>query len=161
MPGYGCPRPGSWLEDQQWRARLHTHARRQLPDLTYRHRQSRNGPLDTWRAHVEPTGYEARLVTIEFLRRRPGSPSVFADGPTSSPHRYPTRRGTHLCLWFPHDPPQRIWTVDKGLLALFGIAAHHLFKEGWWRETGQWLGQEAPHQLDEPADGIPPPQEAT
>jgi hypothetical protein len=22
----------------------------------------------------------------------------------------------------------------------------HLFKEAYWRETGEWLGQEAPHE---------------
>jgi hypothetical protein len=130
------------------RARLESCARRQLPDLAYRHRQLRNGPVDIWRAHVEPNGYEPRLVTIEFERRAPKVPAVFADGPTTFPHRFSTRGRTHLCLWYPDDPPERVWVADQGLLALFGIAAHHLFKEGWWRETGEWLGEEAPHGED-------------
>jgi hypothetical protein len=50
-----------------------------------------------------------------------------------------------LCLWYPDDPPDRKWTVDDGLLALFGLAAHHLFKESWWRDHHDWLGEEAPH----------------
>lgn len=130
---------------------MHTDARRVLPDLTYRHRQLRNGPLDIWHAHVETPGYEGRLVQVEFLRRYPEAPQVFADGPTTSPHRYPTRARTRLCLWYPGDPPERVWTIDRGLLALFGTAAHHLFKEGWWRETGEWLGEEAPHLVDDVA----------
>jgi hypothetical protein len=35
--------------------------------------------------------------------------------------------------------------VDDELLALFGMAAHHLFKEAYWRETGVWVGDEFPH----------------
>ncbi|MDV6296944.1 hypothetical protein [Rhodococcus aetherivorans] len=34
---------------------------------------------------------------------------------------------------------------DDGLLALFGMATEHLFKESWWREHHQWLGEEYPH----------------
>lgn len=82
---------------------------------------------------------------MEFQRRNPNFVRVFADGPTRSPHRYPTRGRTHLCLWHPDDPPERRWSVDDGLLALFGLAAHHLFKEGWWCETDEWLGEQAPH----------------
>ena len=36
-----------------------------------------------------------------------------------------------------------------GLVALFGMAQHHLFKESWWRATGEWLGDEAPHDADQ------------
>lgn len=145
MVRYRGPRPDNWLEDPQRRAQLESCARRQLADLVYRRRQSQRGPVDIWRAHVEPNSYQRRLVTVEFLRLLPRYPKVFADGPTTSPHRYPTRGRTHLCLWYPDDPPEWKWTADQGLLALFGTAAHHLFKEGWWRETGEWLGHEAPH----------------
>ncbi|MCW2538756.1 MAG: hypothetical protein JWN95_481 [Frankiales bacterium] len=34
---------------------------------------------------------------------------------------------------------------DDGLLMLFGMIANHLLKEAWWREHGEWLGDEAPH----------------
>jgi hypothetical protein len=34
---------------------------------------------------------------------------------------------------------------DDGLLALFGMILVHLFKEAYWRENGQWLGDEFPH----------------
>jgi len=34
---------------------------------------------------------------------------------------------------------------EDGLLVLFGMIAEHLFKEAWWREHGEWLGEEYPH----------------
>lgn len=34
---------------------------------------------------------------------------------------------------------------------LFGMTAVHLFKEAWWREHGQWLGDQAPHAPLDPA----------
>ena len=50
-----------------------------------------------------------------------------------------------MCIWHPKDPPTRRWVPDDGLLALFGMATEHLFKESWWREHHQWLGEEYPH----------------
>ena len=79
---------------------------------------------------------------------------MYADGPTDSPHRYAERGRTKLCLWLPGDTRSDVGSVDDGLLALFGIAAHHLFKETWWRETGEWLGEEAPHD-DDIRDQVP------
>jgi len=29
------------------------------------------------------------------------------------------------------------------------MVAAHLFEEAYWRETGEWLGDEAPHPPDE------------
>ena len=105
--------------------------------------------MDIWTASVLVDHDQWRAVTIEFDRRYPSQPNVYADGPTDSPHRYGDRGRTMLCLWLPTDDPERRWQVSDGLLALFGIAAHHLFKEAWWRETDEWLGAEAPHD-----DGI-------
>lgn len=145
----GTPkRPRRWLDDPQRRARLEADARRELPDLRYRHRQRKSGPVDIWEATVVVDHDVRRKVTIEFERRLPSWPHVYADGPTDSPHRYAERGRAMLCLWKPGDPPDRRWTVEDGLLALFGIAAHHLFKEHWWREHDEWLGEEAPHDDD-------------
>lgn len=147
---YGQSLSYRWLEDPVRRVRVEAGARRNFRSLRYRHRQRRSGPFDIWSARVEVNGYEDRLVTVEFDRKYPISPRVFADGPTDSPHRYPHRGGRALCLWFPSDPADRRWVPADGLQALFGLAAHHLFKEAWWRETGgyyggEWLGDEAPH----------------
>ena len=127
-------------------------ARRALPDLGYTHKQRRSGPVDVWTATVAPPGYDSRVVTIEFESRYPTIPRVFADGPTDSPHRYGDRARTRLCLWYPGDEGDQRWAVRDGLLALFGLAAHHLFKEAWWRESGEWLGAEAPHDVTTDSD---------
>ena len=34
---------------------------------------------------------------------------------------------------------------SDGLLALLDIVQTHLFKEAWFRMTGEWLGAEVPH----------------
>lgn len=97
---------------------------------------------------VLPGGYDDRHVTIEFMHTYPSSPKIFADGPAgsgASPHRYPARGHRELCIWYPGDPPDQRWIPEDGLLALLGMIAHHLFKEAWWRESGEWLGQEYPH----------------
>jgi hypothetical protein len=55
-----------------------------------------------------------------------------------------------LCMWFPADPPERRWTVAKGLLALIEMALVHLFRERYVIATGErWPGEEAPHGPDE------------
>jgi hypothetical protein len=50
-----------------------------------------------------------------------------------------------LCTWFPADPPERRWQREQGLLLLADTAVTHLFKELFYRETGEWLGEEVPH----------------
>jgi hypothetical protein len=79
----------------------------------------------------------------------PTLPRVIADGPTDSPHRYGNMR---LCMWHPGDPREQRWEFDDGLLALLGMTSAHLFREAWWRETGEWLGPEAPHGELKPED---------
>lgn len=86
------------------------------------------------------------------MRFKEGSrvPTVFADGPKgrkASPHRYDN---DSLCMWLPGDERGAVWTWDDGLVALIGIIALHLFREAWWRETGEWPGPEAPHPSEEP-----------
>jgi hypothetical protein len=51
-------------------------------------------------------------------------------------------------MWHPHDPPEKRWTPEDGLLQLVLHIHVHLFKEAWWRETGEWLGNQAPHGPD-------------
>jgi hypothetical protein len=96
-------------------------------------------------ATVHVPYYEARRVRIEFRSLLPSSPKIFADGPTESPHRYRHEGDRNLCLWYPSDGPDRRWQPDDGLLQLLGLIEAHLFKEAYWRETGEWLGDEGPH----------------
>jgi len=97
---------------------------------------------------MEVPHYESRRVEISFTDWS-RLPVVRVDGP-SSPHRYDDRGS--LCMWYPDDPPERRWVFGDGLLALLNIIQAHLFKEAWWREYGEWLGEEAPHApVKEPA----------
>ena len=97
---------------------------------------------------VAVSDYEPRKVRIIF-NGMAKIPSVFADGPLESPHRYPS---DSLCMWYPNDRVEQRWVFEDGLLALMGLVMAHLFKEAWWRETGEWLGEEVAHEapLKEP-----------
>jgi len=85
--------------------------------------------------------YESREVEIRFSAWS-RTPRVFVDGPADSPHRY---ADATLCMWYPRDPPDQRWVFSDGLLVLLNYIQAHLFREAWWRETGEWLGTEAPH----------------
>ena len=142
-------RPSSWLADIPCRARFEAPARAAYPSLRARRQQRRGGPVHVYDVDVVlPGGYEHRHVTIEFDHTPPSLLKVFADGPAgagASPHRYPARGLRQLCIWHPGDPQDQRWVPEDGLLALLGMITHHLFKEAWWRESGEWLGQEYPH----------------
>jgi len=90
---------------------------------------------------MEVPHYEPRDVRIAFEDWQ-RIPKVTCDGPPSSPHRY---ADGSLCMWYPHDPPERKWVFEDGLLMLLNVIQRHLFWEAWWRETDEWLGDEAPH----------------
>jgi hypothetical protein len=105
-----------------------------------------------YRLRVPIPEYESRKVEFCF-RRSTSTPQlerIYADGPTSSPHRYaPWPRDrlkrTSLCVWTPGDPRERSWVPADGLLVLIEITRVHLFKEQYWRETGEWLGEQHLH----------------
>lgn len=85
--------------------------------------------------------YEERAVKIRF-EGHSDIPTVFSDGPGDSPHRYSDKS---LCMWYPQDPDERKWVFGDGLLMLILMTTIHLFREAWWRETGEWVGEEVPH----------------
>lgn len=93
---------------------------------------------------MDVPNYEPRQVRITFANWS-RVPLVTVDGPTDSPHRY----GKHgLCMWYPDDPPEQRWVFADGLLELLNVIQRHLFYEAWWRETDEWLGEEAPHSRE-------------
>jgi hypothetical protein len=97
---------------------------------------------------VVPVPYydETRIVTITLHNTfTPILDGVTADGPTESPHRYDEYT---LCMWRPRDPVEQRWVYQDGLLKLVLHTQMHLFREAWWRETSEWLGEEAPHGPD-------------
>lgn len=135
----------SWVEDIPRRVALESSARLAYPEMTFSRRQRhKRDAVYTYELSVEVPGYEPRCVRIEFPASNPLAPRVFTDGPTDSPHRYGGRR---LCIWYPTDGDDQRWIPEDGLLALIGMTTTHLFKEAYWRETGEWLGEEAPHGI--------------
>lgn len=95
------------------------------------------------RCTIIPAGLDRRTVTIVFGCGSPEVPRVFVDGPADSPHRYDDGS---LCMWYPYDPPEWQWQRRDGPVVLLGHIASHLIREAWWRRTGEWVGDEAPHR---------------
>jgi hypothetical protein len=95
---------------------------------------------------VDVPFYEPRVVTISFPPRS-RIPTVLADGPPESPHRYADGA---LCMWHPTDPASMQWRFEHGLVDLLDAIRAHLFREAWWREHGEWLGPEVSHQPSNP-----------
>jgi hypothetical protein len=104
----------------------------------------------TYTVVIDVPHYERRRVQIHFSKNTPTLPRITTDGPTESPHRY---NETRICIWHPDDPYGSRWVFDDGLLVLLGLIAAHLFREAWWRETGEWLGPEASHAVSPDQQG--------
>jgi hypothetical protein len=132
---------GPWYGDDRRRVLFERGARR-LPGL--RGTTFSAGPRAgrVYGVALDVPHYEPRVVEVDFRKTTPALPYVTVDGPTESPHRYGK---TRLCMWHPDDPRKEQWEFDDGLLTLLGMTSAHLFREAWWRETGEWLGPEAPH----------------
>jgi hypothetical protein len=58
-----------------------------------------------------------------------GSPALFGD----------------LCLWFPSDPKGLRWEWSDGLVSYITIVHRHLQAEEFWRRSGHWPAEDAPH----------------
>lgn len=93
---------------------------------------------------VDVEHYERRRVAVVFVGE---DVSVFADGPTSSKHRWSNGA---LCMWHPDDPASRRWIRQYGAAFLIELIRTHLFREAYWRETTHWPGEEAPHGAPRP-----------
>lgn len=140
------------MDNVPLRLRFETAARRECPTIQ-RHFQGRHEMARVvYRLIVPIPEYEPRRIELHFRRRgaEPRVTRIYADGPTASPHRYgPHRKDrlqrSSLCIWHPDDPPEQRWLPEDGLLALINHTRIHLFKEAYWRETGEWIGAEAPH----------------
>lgn len=135
-------RPGyAWTGSIPERLRFERGARTDFPNLTGRPvRRSGRGGF-TYTVAIDVPFYEQRVVTIRF-KNRSTTPYVRADGPDESPHRYGDNT---LCMWYPRDPDDKRWVFTDGLRDLLHAIVAHLWREAWWRETGEWLGEEVPH----------------
>ena len=101
-----------------------------------------------YRVTIPVPCYEPRRVQILFRKDSPKTPRVTVDGPVESKHRFPSGE---LCMWYPDDPVENRWVFEDDLIALLGQIARHLFREAWWRETGEWPGPEVEHSNISPA----------
>jgi hypothetical protein len=126
------------------RIRFERGVRQEYPSVRGRPRRRRGGNGFIYAADINVPFYGTRRVKIRFLGTSP-VPKVSVDGPTDSPHRYGD--GT-LCFQHPRDPKANRWVFTDGLLDLLDTVVAHLFREAWWRETGEWLGPEAAHLPD-------------
>jgi hypothetical protein len=92
-----------------------------------------------WRALVRVPLYEvAHTLRIELEHF---DHAVYVEDWTGEKLRHTYGRG-RLCMWYPDDPPEKRWRKSDGLLKLIDTAVMHLFKEYYFRETGEWLGDE-------------------
>jgi hypothetical protein len=134
-----------WFEDFRGRLRFEVRARSVCRDMTVRKEGRGLGASIVYRFEVDVPYYDSRRVEVRFRNGfSPEWPRVTVDGPEESPHRY---RGGTLCIWEPTDPDERVWVPRDGLHELIRQITFHLFKEAWWRESGEWLGDEVRHDL--------------
>ena len=100
---------------------------------------------------LEANGYPVEVARIaQYADPRHPQPYVHPIGPARTwEHRYGLSPVHHnfqqLCLWYPGDAVHLIWTWDRGLIDLVGIARRHLWYEEHFRRTGRWPVEDAPH----------------
>ena len=136
----GKRRGGPWYGEDKRRLRFEQDATQYFPSIrakTYK-KYGRRYTLD-----VEVPSYGTQRVDIRFEKGKPELPKVrVVDNPNGSPHRY---EDDTLCMWHPSDNRDQQWEFRDGLVSLIGLTIAHLFREAYWRETGEWPGPEAPH----------------
>lgn len=66
------------------------------------------------------------------------------DGDRRWKHRQQDMWGD-LCLWYPDDVPSLQWTWDDGLASYVTLVHRHVQAEEFWRRTGRWPAEDAPH----------------
>ena len=133
---------GPWYGNDFQRAVFERGVKQHFPEVRG---DTRTSGLKAGRAYkvlLEVPHYEPRRIEILFSKKTPKWAKITADGPTESLHRYGERE---LCIWYPKDPDTAKWVFEDGLLMLLGMITAHLFREAWWRETGEWLGPEVGH----------------
>lgn len=132
-----------WFEDFRERLRFEAQAHGVCRDLQVRKEGRGLKAAIVYRFTVDVPHYEPRRVEVRFRNGlSPGFPHITVDGPADSPHRY---EGGKLCIWEPTDATENRWVPRDGLHELVRHISLHLFKEAWWRESGEWLGDEVRH----------------
>ena len=133
---------GPWYGNEGKRIHFEQGIKDHYPTLHKVTRSSGPKAGRVYRTTVDVPYYESRRVEILFTKRAPTLTTITVDGPTDSPHRY---KDNQLCIWHPNDPEDNRWVLSDGLLHLLRMIEIHLFREAWYRETGEWWGPEAGH----------------
>jgi hypothetical protein len=157
MAKYGKAYKGPWWADEKMRVTFERQAFEHFPGLRRQDKTVKGGKGLSYRLTMDVPFYEPRQIEVFFYPRRiPGAPTVLSDGPTVSPHRYPTHDRRSLCIWHPDAPNEERWLWQDGLLHLLGLTRLHLFREAWWRDCGQgdWPGPEAAHNQASKDEGL-------
>lgn len=88
------------------------------------------------------------LYVIKVGYRPPLAPRVKVLTPEilpNAPHRF---KDGSLCLYWPQDRNDWIWTPDKRIAStILPWTAEWLAVYEAWLSTGVWVGPEAPHQM--------------
>ena len=139
---YGKRTGGPWYGEDFPRIMFEREARRYFPDLASVTIKSSHNAGRKYRIAVHVPHYDDRRVQILFRKDSPRIPRVSVDGPVDSKHRFSSG---DLCMWYPKDPFENQWVFEDRLVALLGHIVAHLFREAWYRETGEWPGPEVDH----------------
>jgi len=142
ITGYGRRTGGPWYGEDSPRLIFEREASRYFPDLSSVTITSDHNAGRRYRLTVNVPHYDARRVQISFRKDSPKIPRVSVDGPGDSKHRFSSG---DLCMWYHGDPAENQWIFEDGLVALLGHIVAHLFREAWYRETGEWPGPEVGH----------------
>ena len=135
---------GPWYAVFRVCRQFERNARDEYPSLTVTNRRLGKKLWREYRLKIHLPGYDAtHSVTIKLFSSTQSMPEVKVDGCDDSPHRYDNGQ---LCMWYPWTGKSQRWVFEDGLLHLLVLTEAHLFREEWWRETGEWLGPERPHE---------------
>jgi hypothetical protein len=146
MAKFGKRRSGPWYGEDRTRLLFEGPAREFFPTLKRQLKRLDGTEGCSYIVDIDVPFYERRRIEVFFSKGGwRDVPTILADGPTDSPHRFPSFDRRSLCVWLRYDPREQRWTFDDGLLQLLGLIKLHLFREAWWRETGEWPGPQAPH----------------
>jgi len=139
---YGKRTGGPWYGEDFQRLMFDQEASHYFPDLSSETITSGQDAGRRYRLTVDVPYYDPRRVQVIFKKDSPMFPRVSVDGPVDSKHRFSSG---HLCMWYHGDPFENQWVFEDGLVTLLGHIVVHLFREAWWRETGEWPGPEIKH----------------
>lgn len=144
---YGKRTGGPWYGEDFPRLIFEQEASRYFPNLSSVTVTSDHSAGRRYRLTVNVPHYDARRLQILFRKDSPEIPRVRVDGPGDSKHRFSSG---NLCMWYHADPVENQWVFEDGLVALLGHIISHLFREAWYRETGEWPGPEVSHSVIKP-----------